>query len=46
LSKPGGVVENIEQLNFVQNNEGTSSNKTFYKNLQNSFGQKKHYSVM
>jgi len=38
--KPGGVVENIEQLNFVQNNQGTSSNKTFYKNLQNLFGQK------
>jgi len=38
--KPGGVVENIEQLNFVQNNQGTSSNKTFYKNLQNPFGKK------
>ena len=38
--KPGSVVENIEQLNFVQNNQGTSSNKTFYRNLQNPFGQK------
>jgi len=38
--KPGGVVENIEQLNVVQNNQGTSSNKTFYKNIQYPFGQK------
>jgi len=38
--KPGGVIENIEQLNFVQNNQGTSSNKTFYRNLQNPFGQR------
>ena len=35
--KSGGVIENIEQLNFVQNNQGTSSNKTFYRN---PFGQK------
>jgi len=38
--KPGGVIENIEQLNFVPNNQGTSSSKTFYRNFQNPFGQK------
>ena len=35
--KPSSVVENTEQLNFVQNNQGMSSNKTFYRN---PFGQK------
>jgi len=34
--KPGGVVGNMEQLSFIQNNQGTSSNKDF----QNPFGQK------
>ena len=38
--KPGSVVENIEQMNFVQNNQGINSNKTFHKNLQNPFGLK------
>jgi len=38
--KLGSVAENIEQLNFVQNNQGMRSNQIFYKTLQNPFGQK------
>jgi len=37
--KLGNVVENIKQLNFVQNNQGTSSNQKIYKNHQNPLGQ-------
>ena len=38
--KLGSVTESIEQLNFVQNNQGMRSNQIFYKTLQNPFGQK------
>jgi len=38
--KVGSVAENIEQLNFVQNNQGMRSNQIFYKTHQNPFGQK------
>jgi len=39
--KLGSAVESIEQLNFIQNNQGKRSNQFFYKILQNPFGQKK-----
>ena len=38
--KVGSVAENIEQLNFVQNNQGMRSNQIFYKTHQTPFGQK------